>query len=128
LNLALAVLVSLPAANARQRLARAILVVPLGTMLLYYDSWLPPFRRLLVSLPALSEFSLPYLFELAGRFIDMKALLGVALVIVAYVLLGRKLRMGTFAILALVIAAVLPPPGTGAVPRPDPRGSAAQTT
>jgi cellulose synthase operon protein YhjU len=124
LNLALAALVSLPTANRRQRLARAMLAVPLGIMLLYYDSWLPPFRRLLVSLPALSEFSLPYLLELAARFIDLKALLGIVLVLGAYLLLGRKLRLGTFAVLGLIIAAALPPPGTGASPTADPRGNA----
>ncbi|MFI4888957.1 MAG: cellulose biosynthesis protein BcsG [Steroidobacterales bacterium] len=128
LNLALAALVSLPPANARQRLAKAMLAVPVGVMLLYYDSWLPPFRRLLVSLPALSEFSVPYLIELAVRFIDLKALLGVVLAIGAYLLLGRKLRLGTFAVLGLIIAAALPPPGTATAPHADPRGSATQAT
>jgi cellulose synthase operon protein YhjU len=121
LNLALAALVSLPAANARQRLARAMLAVPLGIMLLYYDSWLPPFRRLLVSIPALSEFSTPYLIELAARFIDLKAVFGVVLAIAAYLLLGRKLRLGTFAVLGLILVAALPPPGSGAAPHADPR-------
>jgi cellulose synthase operon protein YhjU len=126
LNLALAALVSLPAANARLRLARSMLAVPLGVMLLYYDSWLPPFRRLLVSIPALSGFSLPYMLQLAVRFIDLKALLGVLIAIGAYMLLSRKLRLGTFAFVGLLLAAVLPLPGTTATSHSDPRASTAQ--
>jgi cellulose synthase operon protein YhjU len=128
LNLALAALVSLPAGNARLRLANAVLAVPLGIMLLYYDSWLPPFRRLLVSIPAMSEFSLPYLLELAARFIDLTALVGVLITIGACLLLGRKLRLATFAVLGLIIAAVLPPPGTTAVPHSAPPGGTTPAT
>src|SRR5579863_9492718 len=78
LNLALAIFTALPPGNARQRLAKNLIAVPLGIVLLYHDSWLPPLAQALTQAENLSAFSGSYLWELAGRLISLKLLVGVA--------------------------------------------------
>jgi cellulose synthase operon protein YhjU len=108
LNLALALIAALRPKNAQQRFAKNLVVAPLAVMLLYYDSWLPPFTRLLAQAQNLAGFSLPYLIELLGRFFNIKVLAQLAALLAAYLLLRRKLRMSTFAILGILAAAVVP--------------------
>jgi len=110
LNLALAAFTALPAANPRLRLAKNALAVPLSVMLLYYDSWWPPLRRVLAQWQGLSEFSGPYLAELALRIVDLRVLAALLAGFALYVLLRRKLRFGTFAVLGIVAVALVPAP------------------
>lgn len=44
-NLAFALFTALLPRNARQRLTKNLLAVPTGVVLLYHDSWLPPFAQ-----------------------------------------------------------------------------------
>jgi cellulose synthase operon protein YhjU len=108
LNLALALLAALPAKNPQQHFAKNLVVAPLATMLLYHDSWLPPFARLLAQAPSIASFSLPYLIELLGRFVSIKVLAQIAALVAAFLLLRRKLRMSSFAVLGIVAVAVAP--------------------
>ena len=108
LNLAFAVFTALPPRNARQRLTKNLLAVPMGVMLLYHDSWLPPFTQAAAQLQNLRAFSPEYLWELAGRLISWKLLLELAAMLALYSLVRRKLRMSTFAVLGIVGVMVAP--------------------
>lgn len=105
-----AALLIVPTQRALRVLRHAAAVVA-GVALLYYDSWLPPAGRLVSQMSKLQQFSAPYLLELAGRFINLRVLLVLAVILGVCLLLQRKLRMATFALLGLLwlpLASVLP--------------------
>lgn len=99
-NLIFAAFVSLPAPVLRR--TKTMLAAVLAIALLYHDSWLPPVSRVISQASLLSDFSIPYLFELLGRFFSWSAvglMLGCCFV---YWLASRWIRMG-----ALVVAGML---------------------
>ena len=108
LNLAFAVFTALPPKNARQRFAKNLLAVPLGILLLYSDSWLPPITRALSQAQNLRSFTLQFLWELLGRFISWKVVAELAAMLIAYGLARRKLRLSTFVFMAIVLVMVVP--------------------
>ncbi|HEY0683208.1 MAG TPA: cellulose biosynthesis protein BcsG [Steroidobacter sp.] len=108
LNLAFAVFTALPPQNARQRFTKNLIGIPLAIMLLYHDSWLPPFARVLEQTHFLKDFTPEYLWELAQRFIDWKLLLGLVVFSLVYGLARRKLRLSTFVFAAILIVLVRP--------------------
>lgn len=108
LNLGLAVFTALPPRNRQQRFARNLLAVPLGVMLLYHDSWLPPIERVWAQAGNLGAFTLPYLLELLGRFIDWQVLAMLGLLFAVYSLARRKLRLSTFVFIAIFALILLP--------------------
>jgi cellulose synthase operon protein YhjU len=108
LNLSLAIFTALPPQNKRQRFAKNLVAVPLGVVLLYHDSWLPPLTRVLSQLQNLASFSLPYLLELAGRFINWQVLLGLVVVLATYSVAKRKLRLSTFVFIAILGVMLFP--------------------
>jgi hypothetical protein len=67
LNLVFAIFTALPPQNARQRFTKNLIAVPLAIMLLYHDSWLPPFARVLEQTNNLAAFTPAYLGELLLR-------------------------------------------------------------
>src|SRR5690554_6569292 len=68
-NLAFAAALLLPLRSLYLHRLRHALMVPVGAALLYYDSWLPPFSRLLAQ-PEILKFSPHYLLELMGRLVN----------------------------------------------------------
>jgi len=108
LNLGLAIFTALPPQNARQRFAQNLIAVPLGVLLLYYDSRLPPIAQALAQVQNLSAFSASYLLELAARLVSWRLLLGVALLFAGYSLARRKLRLSTFVFVG-IFAVILTP-------------------
>lgn len=116
-NLAFAALLLVPLASPAARRLRALLAVPAAVALLYHDSWLPPFGRVLAQAGMLADFSLPYLLELAGRFLDWQTVALLALAWAAYRLAARALRVGF-----LVFAALL---GLALAMEREPRADAA---
>ncbi len=108
LNLALAVFTVLPPRNARQKFAKNLIAVPLGILLLYHDSWLPPPGRAIEDVRNLSTFSAAYLWELAGRLVSWRLLLGIAALAVFYSLARRKLRLSTFVFVGILGVLVAP--------------------
>ncbi|MGO9804404.1 MAG: cellulose biosynthesis protein BcsG [Steroidobacteraceae bacterium] len=120
LNLGLAIFTCLPPGNARQRLAKNLIAVPLGALLLYHDAPIPPLAQALAQLQNLSQFSAAYLWELAGRLVSWRLLLELAVIVVLYLLARRKLRLSTFVFLG-ILAVFLAPEArllTGVTPRP----------
>lgn len=85
----------------------------LALALAYHDSHWPPLARLLQQWHELSAFSAPQWLELAGRLWSwpLAAALGVGAL--AYWGLQRQVRMGGVALLALLVALLLPAPGSG---------------
>lgn len=102
-NLGFALALAWPLERRWQRVLRQVLAVPAGLALLYYDSWLPPFQRLISQAGYLQQFSFAYLLELLGRFVNPLALLGLALLFAVWWLLGQRLRMGSFAVLGILL-------------------------
>lgn len=80
---------------------RHLAAIPVGVALLYYDSWLPPFRRLLEQ-PEVLQFSNDYLLELLSRFINWEMVGAGLVLLVAYLFLAQWFRMTLFTVLALI--------------------------
>lgn len=103
-NLAFAIVLVLPLASSRHRLIRAVLAIPIGLVLLYQDSWLPPISRILSQKEALTGFGSDYLLELLGRFVNIWVIAALGLLLVIYLLLRRRLRFATLAFLGILSA------------------------
>ncbi len=104
-NLAFAAFVMLPVAPLR-RLVN--IVAPLlAVALLYHDSWLPPIGRLFEQASLLSDFSLPYLLELIGRFFSWHAAGLLLACAAAYWMLSRWVRVGVLVIVAMMALALV---------------------
>ena len=108
LNLVFAMFTALPPQNARQKFTKNLIAVPLGILLLYHDSWLPPFARVLEQTSFLKDFTPDYLWELAQRFINWKLLLGLVVFGFVYALARRKLRLSTFVFVTILIILLRP--------------------
>lgn len=108
LNLGFAIFTALPPQNARQAFTKNLIAVPLGVILLYHDSWLPPIARVLAQTQNLAAFSAPYLIELLGRFINWKVILQLAVLIAVYAIARRKLRLSTFVFVGILAVIVFP--------------------
>jgi cellulose synthase operon protein YhjU len=107
LNLLLWLCMVPPIAHNGWRLARTAVALPAAGALLYADSYLPSITRVLSQLKALSGFSADYWLELAQRIFHPGALLAGLVGIVLYTALARRVRVGTFALLALLSVPVV---------------------
>jgi len=121
LNLLLALLVFWPLQAGPLERTRRLLAWPLALALLYHDSFLPDATRVWSQLGALSGFSLAYMLELLRRVVSPTALVGLAVLALAYTALSRWLRFSTLAlvgILSVPLVAALGngTTGTGAMP------------
>lgn len=106
LNLALAIALLLPLPAARRwprgwHWLRTALVVPAAIALFYHDTRFPPFSRLIAQSDNLSQFSLDYLAELAGRFFNPKVALACVGLVLLSLMAARKLRLSSFVLLAI---------------------------
>lgn len=80
---------------------RNIIAIPFGIAIFYYDTWFPPFKRLLER-PEVLHFSNDYIIELLGRFINWE-LVGLGFIfLVMYLFLARWLRMTLFSVLGVL--------------------------
>lgn len=108
LNAIFAVFTTLPPQNSRQQFTKQLIAIPLGIMLLYHDSWLPPLARVLEQTHYLQSFTPDYLLELLQRFINWRLLLGLVGLGFVYALARRKLRLSTFVFIAILYILVRP--------------------
>jgi cellulose synthase operon protein YhjU len=108
INLGFAVFTALTPRNSRQRFAKNLIAVPVGILLLYHDSYLPPAAQAIAQIQNLRAFSSAYLLELAGRFVNWKLLVGLVLMFGFYSLARRKLRMSTFVFIGIVLVIAMP--------------------
>lgn len=107
-NLLFAIFTVLPTRSARQRFFKNLLAIPAGIALLYHDSWLPPIERVLSQTNNVASFTLPYLIELVGRFINLELVTALIAMLAAYALARRRLRMSTFAFLGIFLIILAP--------------------
>lgn len=112
-NILFAAFLLVPLGFKSLRILRNIIALPLAMALLYYDSWLPPFQRLLEQ-PEVLNFSNDYLFELFLRFINWNVLGAGLILVVVYSFLAQWLRMTTWTLLALLLVAL---PSVPSMPR-----------
>lgn len=120
-NLAFAALLLLPLPPLWLHRLRHLLAMPLGVALYYYDSWLPPFNRLIANSAQLTQFTADYLLELAGRFINPTWVAAGLILLVGYLFVSQWIRVTGFTVVALVLLlavgnAQLFAPGPGVVP------------
>ncbi|MFD2192362.1 cellulose biosynthesis protein BcsG [Pistricoccus aurantiacus] len=107
-NLTFAAFLLLPLPPLWLHRLRHVLAIPIGVALLYQDSWLPPFSRLLAQSSQVSAFSLDYLLELAGRIIDWHWVAVFFVLAVGYAFVAAWIRVTVPVMLALVWIAMLP--------------------
>jgi cellulose synthase operon protein YhjU len=107
-NLAFAAFTALTPGNARQRFAKNLIAIPIGIVLLYHDSWLPPILHATSQAQNLRAFSAAYLWELAGRIVSWKLLAELAAMLAIYAVARRKLRMSTFAFIGILTVMLAP--------------------
>lgn len=100
-NLVFAAALLLPLQRRGLRKLRTLIALPVAAALLYHDTWLPPFSRLLEQ-PGVWDFSPAYLLELLGRFIDWNVLGWLFIGWVAYLFLSQWLRLTTFSLIGLL--------------------------
>lgn len=108
-NIAFAFFLLIPLQKSYLRIGRQVIAVIIGFYLAHYDSFLPPLERLWAQIGQLLDFKLDYLIELMGRFISLQALIAVFVVIAAYIVLNKVLRVSVFVILAMIYIAVPKP-------------------
>ena len=99
-NLIFALVLLIPLAHPLLRRARTLIAIPVAVALLYQDTWFPPFSRLLAQ-PGVLDFSVDYIVELLGRFIDWQVCALLLLLIIGYAFLNQWLRLTTFTLLGL---------------------------
>jgi cellulose synthase operon protein YhjU len=104
-NLALAAFLLVPITSRTARLVRTALAIPVAIALLYYDSWLPPIGRVVSQASLVSNFSLTYLGELAGRFIDWPVVAMLTFGWSVYYIVARYVRVGVIVVIALIAVA-----------------------
>ena len=107
-------------ATPRLRRFRPYLGVPVAIALLYYDSWLPGFSRVVSQAGLVASFSGAYLAELAGRFVSIKVIAILAAALAAYGVIARFARLDVIVVVAMVAMALVLAP-----PRPPPNAVAA---
>ena len=103
LNLAFAIFLIIPLKRPLLRIFRKVISIPGGVALLYHDSWLPPLQRVMSQADNLQQFDTTYILELLGRFVNPRVVTLLLLMLLVTVLLSRKLRMSTFAIVAILL-------------------------
>ena len=99
-NLVLAALLSVPLPNRWLSVSRQLVAIPAGVALLYRETWLPPFQRLLEQ-PGIFDFTPAYLLELAGRFIDWQVVAVLLLLLIGYSYLSQWIRLTSFSLVGL---------------------------
>lgn len=104
-NLVFAAFILMPLRFTQLKILRIIVAFFAAIALLYYDSWLPPIRRLMEQ-PEVLNFSNEYLLELLLRFINWNLLGAGLLCFIAYLFLAQWLRMTAFTLVAFVVMAV----------------------
>ncbi len=112
LNLLFALWLVLPLEHRGLRVLRQVLAVVVGVALLYHESNLPPFARVVSQFSNLSAFTPAYLLELLQRFVSPHMVLGAIVVTLAYLVINRWVRVTTFVLLALIVVPLWQGAGT----------------
>lgn len=109
-NLAFAAFLLMPVRLGLWHTARSIAAVPIGIALLYYDSWLPPIGRVMSQVVLLSNFSLAYFGELAGRFVSWPIVATLVIAAAAYRYVAMRIRVGVLVVASLGVLSLIHSP------------------
>lgn len=101
-NAAFALFLIFSHANPTLLRIRQWLAIPIGIVILYFDSPLPPLRNVIPKISQLLDFSFQYYLELLTRIFDWRVLAALLGLYIAYFLLSKKLRMTTITSLAIL--------------------------
>jgi cellulose synthase operon protein YhjU len=81
---------------------KQVINVILAFLLLHHDSWLPPISRLLSSSNMLKDFSLTYLIELLGRFINFEFIAVMLITIVIFTIFKQWIRFTSITMIGFI--------------------------
>ena len=99
-NLLFAAVLVFPLGSGWLNKSRHIIAIPFAVALFYYDTWFPPFARLIAQ-PEVLNFSFWYWLELIQRFINWKMVGAGFIILVIYLYLYQWLRFTTLTIALL---------------------------
>lgn len=105
-NLALACVLMIAFSSSYLNTAKHTLAAFFALGLIYSESWLPPITTLTSNFKLLSDFSIGYLFDLSGRFINTNMILTMLIATTAYLYFSKWIRFTTISLLGLVIIPV----------------------
>ncbi|MCD5995621.1 cellulose biosynthesis protein BcsG [Pseudomonas sp. CDFA 602] len=91
-NLLFAAVLLVPLRLRALAILRTLIAITVGVALFYQDTWLPPFSRLLDQ-PGVLNFTRDYLFELAGRFIDLNVCGALLILVIVFFSVRQWLRL-----------------------------------
>ena len=106
INLAFAAFILVPVSHRAARWIKLLVTIALAIALLYYDSWLPSFGRVMSQASLVATFSTTYLIELLGRFFDPKVVALLATSCACAWLISRWLRLDALVIIAMMAVPV----------------------
>lgn len=101
-NFALLLFILLPIRHKILNIVRHVIAVPLAAAVMYYDSFLPPFDRLIAQFNQLMQFEFSYQLELIGRFVSLHDVVAFFALAAGFYLLNKFVRVTVFVIAAMV--------------------------
>lgn len=104
LNLGLVALIMLPLQNRAWKFLRQTVAFAMALSLVYYESFLPPFERLLAQWDAVQSFNFTYQLELIGRLFDHYVVASIFVFSIVYLYLRKIFNMTTLSLAALILA------------------------
>lgn len=110
---ALALAVRIP--NRALAALRQVVAVVAGAALMYWESSLPPFSRVVSQFSNVQAFTPAYMVELLGRLVSREMLLTALAVLVLFLIVNRWVRVTTLVLAALVLVPLWQTLSTGPV-------------
>lgn len=101
-NLAMLAFLLLPLHSPLLRVLRHLLVALAAVVVLYKESYLPPFERLIAQWDFVSSFNFSYQVELVLRFIDVRMVAALLVFLIVYKYMARILNLTSVSLLALL--------------------------
>lgn len=116
-NYALFAFLVIPVPYRTIKVIRQILAVIAAVVLLYVESHLPPFERLVSQWELVSHFSTWYILELLGRLIAVEMIAIFLVAWILYMYLAKILRMTAISLAALLTFPLWPQPNMTTTPQ-----------
>ena len=105
-NFTFAACLLLPIRNYYGNLARHIAAIPVGLLLLHYDSYMPPLSRLVAQMDQVLTFEFSYIIELLSRFISLNMLMSAVAAAITYHFAAKVFRVTSVVLLAIIVCGI----------------------
>ena len=102
-NIAFIAFLLMPLENKTIAILRQVIAIPLGFMLFYEDSYLPPIWHLFNQLEQISKFDMSYWLELLQRFVSLNFILIIFISTVFYFMFYKTLRVSVLVIIGIFL-------------------------